>query len=143
MLRTGRLPLLRDEAGSGQRNEVLSDALTKAIAWASDTRKPVVAEALDFTAKKKAMAQLSPKGAHMLSGLLYAKYRQPLKAKCFRAGVELILINPAWTSTIGAVKYASRRGWSVDAAAGVIGRRRQKLTDRLPRAGTAIRVPWR
>ncbi|WP_100216069.1 IS200/IS605 family element transposase accessory protein TnpB [Paraburkholderia hospita] len=144
LLRTGRLPLLREEAGSGQRNGVLSDVLTKAVAWASKTRKPVVAEALDFTAKRKAMAQLSPKGARMLSGLLYAKYRQLLEAKCFRAGVELILINPAYTSTIGAVKYASRRGWSVHAAAaGVIARRGQKLTERLPRAGTAIRVPVR
>ncbi|EIM93127.1 transposase, is605 family, orfa and orfb fusion [Paraburkholderia hospita] len=83
VLRTGRFPLLREEASSGQRNAVLSGALTQAIAWASKTRKPVVAEALDFTAKRKAMTQLSPKGARMLSGLLYAKYRQLLEAKCF------------------------------------------------------------
>ncbi|SFU25895.1 hypothetical protein SAMN05192563_104330 [Paraburkholderia aspalathi] len=80
----------------------------------------------------------------MLSGLLYAKYRQLLEAKCFRAGVELIRIDPVYTSTIGAVKYASRRGWSVHAAAaGVIARRGQKSTERLPRAGTAVRVPVR
>jgi hypothetical protein len=88
--------------------------------------------------------QLSPKGARMLSGLLYAKYRQLLEAKCFRAGVEFIRIDPAYTSTIGAVKYASRRGWSVHAAAaGVIARRGQKLTERLPFVSTAIRVPMR
>jgi hypothetical protein len=69
----------------------------------------------------------------MLSGLLYAKYRQPFEAKWFRAGVELILIDPAYTSTIGAVKYAARRGWTVHAAAaGVIARRGQRLTERLP-----------
>jgi hypothetical protein len=80
----------------------------------------------------------------MLFALLYAKYRQLLEAKCFRAGVELIRIDPAYTSTIGAVKYASRRGWSVHAAAvGAIARRGQKLTERLPRAGTAVRVPVR
>lgn len=142
LLRTKRLALLRECATSGQRNAVLSDALTAAVAWAKATRKPIVAEDLDFTAKKKAMAQLSPKGARMLSGLLYAKYRQLLEAKCFRAGVELIRIDPAYTSTIGAVKYASRRGWSVHAAAaGVIARRGQKLTERLPRAGTVTRVP--
>ena len=90
------------------------------------------------------MSQLGPKAARMLSGLLYAKYRQLLKAKCFRAGVELILIDPAYTSTIGAVKYAARRGWSVHAAAaGVIARRGQKLTEYLPRADTVIRVPVR
>jgi IS605 OrfB family transposase len=106
--------------------------------------KPVVAENLDFAAKKKAMAQLSPRGIRMLLGLLYAKYRQLLEAKCFRAGVELILVDPAYTSTIGAVKYAARRGWSVHAAAaGVIARRGQKLTERLPRTGTVVRVPVR
>jgi hypothetical protein len=31
----------------------------------------------------------------MLSGLLYSKYRQLLEAKCSRAGVELIRIDPA------------------------------------------------
>jgi hypothetical protein len=35
---------------------------------------------MDFTAEKKAMAQLSPKGARMLSGPLYAKIRQQLEA---------------------------------------------------------------
>jgi hypothetical protein len=80
----------------------------------------------------------------MLSGLLYAKYRQLLEAKCFRAGAEPILIDPAYTSTIGAMKYAARRGWRVHAAAaGVIARRRQKLTERLRGAGTVIRVPVR
>ena len=114
------------------------------MAWARDELKPIVAEDLDFAAKKKAMAQLSPKGARMLSGLLYAKDRQLLEAKCFRAGVELILIDPAYTSTIGAVKYAARRGWSVHAAAaGVIARRGQKLTERLLRTGTVVRVPVR
>jgi IS605 OrfB family transposase len=144
LISTRRFALLREDVTSGQREAVLSDALKKAVAWAKDELKPIVAEDLDFTAKKKAMAQLSPKGARMLSGLLYAKYRQLLEAKCYRAGVELILIDPAYMSTIGAVKYAARRGWSVHAAAaGVIARRGQKLTERLPRAGTVLRVPVR
>ncbi|MGN5478188.1 IS200/IS605 family accessory protein TnpB-related protein [Cupriavidus basilensis] len=137
MLRTLRLPLLREDATSGLREAVLSDALSHAVRLARDAGKPLVAEDLDFSAKKKALGQASPKAARMLSGLLYAKYRQQLAAKCHRAGVELILINPAYTSTIAAVKYAARRGWSVHAAAaGVIARRGQKLSERLPRAGT-------
>ncbi|HKR40424.1 MAG TPA: transposase [Paraburkholderia sp.] len=88
LLRTKRFALLREDARSGQREAVLSDALSAAMAWAKDELKPVVAENLDFTAKKKAMAQLSPRGARTLSGLLYAKFRQLLEAKCFRAGVD-------------------------------------------------------
>ncbi len=144
MLRTLRLPLLRKNATSGQREAVLFDALSAVVNLAKTVRKPLVAEDLDFSAKKKALGQASPKAARMLSGLLYAKYRQQLAAKCHRAGVELILINPAYTSTIAAMKYAARRGWSVHAAAaGVIARRGQKLSERLPRAGTDVRVPVR
>jgi IS605 OrfB family transposase len=144
MLRTKRHRLLHKDASSGQRHAVLSDALTSVVAWAKEMRKPLATENADFAAKKKAISQLNPEAARMLSGLTYAKYRQLLEAKCFRAGVELILIDPAYTSTIGAVKYASRRGWSVHAvAAGVLARRAQKLTERLPRAGTVVRVPVR
>lgn len=79
----------------------------------------------------------------MLSGLLCAKYRKLLEAKCFRTGAELIRVIPAYASTIGAVKYASRRGRSVrvDAAAGVIAHRGQKLTKRLPRDGKVVGFP--
>jgi hypothetical protein len=70
LLRTRRFPLLREEASSGQRNAVLSGVLTAAVAWARETRKPVVTEDLDFSATKKAMAQLGPKGARMLSAAL-------------------------------------------------------------------------
>ena len=126
---TRRFALLREDVASGQRKAVLSDALPAALARARDELKPFVAGDLDFTAKKQAMAQLSRKGARVLSGLLYAKYRQLLEAKWFRAGVELILIDPTYRSTIGAVKYAARRGWSVRAAAaGVIACRGKKLT---------------
>ncbi len=80
----------------------------------------------------------------MLSALLYANCRQLLEAKCFRTGVEPIRIDPASTWIIGAVKYASRRGWGVHAAAaGVIARLGQKLTERLPHVGTDVRVPVR
>jgi hypothetical protein len=103
----------------------------------------LVDEDLDFTAKKKAMALLSPKGARIFSGLLYARYRQLLDAKCFRAGVELIPIDPVYTSTAGPLKYATQPGCLERACCrdGVVARREQKLTERLLGAGTVIRVP--
>jgi IS605 OrfB family transposase len=122
----------------------LSVALKQVVAWAKEVRKPIIAEELDFTKKKRALKQLGPVRAKLLSTLPYAKYRHLLDGKCFRAGVELIRIDPAYTSTIGIVKYAGKRGWSVHAAAaGVIARRGQKLSERLPRAGTEIRVPFK
>ena len=52
----------------------------KAIALAKAPSKPLVAEDLDFSAKKKSLGQLNSKSALMLSGLLYAKYRQQFVA---------------------------------------------------------------
>jgi hypothetical protein len=67
---------------------------------------------------------LSPKGARMLSGRPYAKYRRLLEAKCSRADVGPIGIEPAWPSTIGAVGKHDDGSCSAHAAAtGVIVRR--------------------
>ena len=89
------------------------------------------------------MAQFTPKVARMLSSLFDARCRQLIEAKCLRAGVELVKIDPTYTSTVGAAKYASGQDWSVHAAAAVIVRRRQKLTERPLRTDTVIRVPVR
>jgi hypothetical protein len=105
-------------------------------------RKPVNAEDLDFTVKMKAIAQGSPKGERMLLALLYAEMPATVRGEVIPGRCRLILINPGDTSTTGAVKYATRRDWSVHATAeGIMARRGQKLTERLPRAGTAVRVP--
>jgi len=128
---------------TGAREDSLSRALQEVVEWAVEKQKPIAAEELDFTAKKRALRDggASAAQARMLSGLIYAKYQQLLEAKCFRAGVELIKVEPAYTSVIGRIKYAGPRGLSVHAAAaGVIARRGQKLSERIPRAG-AVSVP--
>ena len=82
----------------------------------------------------------------MLSGLAYSKYKQLATSKASRLGIELILVNPAYTSVAGNVKYAARLGRTVhQAAAGVIARRAQGYLEKLPTVsadGTCtIRVP--
>ena len=99
-------------------------------------------EDLDFVAKEKAMAHQS-KEIRMLCKPLYTRYRPRREAKCFHIDTELIEIAP--DSDVGhrCTEYASRRGWSAYAAAGVIVPRGQKLSERAPRAGTVIRLPVR
>ncbi|WP_159069215.1 hypothetical protein [Burkholderia metallica] len=72
LLSTHRFPLLREGASSGQRNAALSDALNAAVCGQRQPVSPVAAEGLEFTAKKKTIAQLSPKRGRVLSELLYA-----------------------------------------------------------------------
>ena len=66
--RTKRFVLLREDAASGPRNFCRRHGRCQRV------RKHRGCKDFDFTAKKKAMSQVSPKGARVLSGLLYAKY---------------------------------------------------------------------
>ena len=126
---------------AGQRKALLSDALTRVFAEAGRLHKPVVIEDLDFTQKKKQLAALSPAQARVLSGLAYSQYQQLALSKGARLGIELIKVNPSYTSTIGRVKYAAARGRTVhQAAAGAIARRGQRLVEKLP-GRDQIKVP--
>jgi IS605 OrfB family transposase len=113
----------------------MSDALQEVVDYALAAKLPVVIEDLDFSANKKLLASMSPARARMLSSLAYAQYRQLTESKCFRMGVALLVFNPAYTSVAGRIKYAVPYGRSVHlAAAGVIARRGQGLTEKLPKA---------
>jgi hypothetical protein len=49
----------------------------------------------------------------MLSSFAYKQMLQCLKSAAFRAGVQVISVNPAYSSTIGTVNYATRYGISI------------------------------
>ena len=118
-----------------QREAVLSEALKGVVDYAEEHQLPIAVEKLDFQAKKQQMERKSKRYRVMLSGLMYARYQQLLAAKCARAGVVLIEVNPAHTSLIGRIKYTLATGKSVHvAAAGVIARRAQELSENIPPA---------
>ena len=124
---------------SGQRTAILSEALDQVFALAKAKACPVALEELDFSVKKKELRSLGDKYARMLSGLAYAAFRQLALAKASRLGVELQFVNPAYTSVAGSVKYAVRQGRSVhQAAAGVIARRAQGYSEKLPKSGPQV-----
>lgn len=109
---------------SGQREAILGDAVKQVVARAVAAGKPVVVEKLDFAAKKARMEDFSPRRARALSALAYRQFDQLLKGACFRAGVEVIEVNPAYTSVIGAINHAQVRGVSIhQGAACAIARR--------------------
>lgn len=114
-----------------QARAVIGDAVKAVVAMAVDSGKPVVAEKLDFSRKKAELETARPGRARMLSGFAYAQVGQVLRAACFRAGVEVLEVNPAYTSTIGAVNHAQQRGISVhQGAATVIARRGLGFSER-------------
>jgi IS605 OrfB family transposase len=104
-------------------------------AWAKSLGLPLVAEDLDFQKKKRSMAGFSAKRARKLSSLHYSAWGQAISSRCHKDGVALKLVNPAYSSLIGSVKFAASCGLSVhNAAAMVIARRGMSLSERLPDA---------
>ena len=127
---------------SEQREEVMSLALKRIVEYAVEHKLPISIEALDFSAKKADRRRRSKKQKVMLSSLMYSKYMQLMRTKCARAGVELIEVNPAFTSVIGRAKYTKSLGLSVHhAAALVIARRAMGCRERVPTVASVLTGP--
>ncbi len=121
--------------GSLQAKDKICCVARDVAKWAKSLGLPLVGEALDFAKKKRAMAGFSAKRARKLSSLHYSAWGQAIGSRCHKDGVALKLVNPAYSSLIGRVKFAASTGLSVhNAAAMVIARRGMNLSERLPKA---------
>ena len=66
-----------------------------------------------------------------LSSFAYSYIQQTIRTACYRAGIEVIPINPAYTSTIGAINFSQRLGISIhQGAALAIARRGLGFSER-------------
>ena len=116
---------------SDQRRAAMGDAVKQVVERARASSKPIVIERLDFREKKARLEGADPWRARMLSALAYRDFDSMLRAAAFRAGIDVIAVNPAYTSVIGAVNHAARLGISVHAAAAfAIARRGLGLKER-------------
>lgn len=109
---------------SDQAKALIGDAAVSIVEQARQAGKPVVIEKLNFQKKKAELETINRSQARMLSSFSCNKVASHIKAAAFRAGVEVIEVNPAYTSVIGAVNHAQRKGISVhQGAAMAIARR--------------------
>jgi IS605 OrfB family transposase len=138
--RCKRIDLVTRGKTANQRRELVRVAAKEIAEHARVVGKPVVIEKLDFAEKKRALEAVDTRRARMLSALTYSAFAQALRAACFRAGVEVIEVNPAWTSVIGAVNYATKTGLSVHLAAAVAIARRG-LSYRETAVGRSAKTP--
>ncbi|WP_242823284.1 IS200/IS605 family accessory protein TnpB-related protein [Thermaerobacter subterraneus] len=131
----------------GKRQEqvkaILGEVVADLVAWAKSAGKPIVVEHLDFREKKTRLREEGPRYARMLSAFAYGAFMALLLSRAAREGVEVIRVNPAFTSVIGKVKFMARYGLSPHAAAAVaIARRGLRLGERFC-SGTARPLPAR
>ena len=95
--------------------------------------KSIVKEDLSFVRKKSQTEKKSGKRYNkMLHTLDYSRYEDDLRNMTTRNGIDLIAVNPAYTSKIAKQKYCNTRKLPIhNGAAYVIARRGQGFTDKV------------
>jgi IS605 OrfB family transposase len=112
-----------------QIEAMLGDAVAYAVRYAKDNLIPIVIENLDLDKKKSGRSKKTNRKVSMMA---YSAFRQVLSSRAFREGVEVIGINPTYTSVIGLVKFGP--GYKLtphEAAAVAIARRGLGFGERL------------
>lgn len=131
--KSGRIKLPLTGKSSWQRRAIIGDACAKLVSMAQELRLPLVVEQLDFKKKKQNLRKEDGTNyARMLSSFAYSFILTTLRRRAERLGIELVEVNPAYTSVIGRVNYARRYGLSIHgAAACAIARRAARFTERV------------
>jgi len=137
LVHSWQVPIDLRNKRSNQVTQTLGVTISKMVDYALGKKIPIVIEELDFEKKKEQLKSRSYN--RMLSGFTYSQFKALIKTQCHRKGVELILVNPAYTSIIGKFKFSEGYGISTHmAAAFAIARRGLGFGERL-RTKTQVR----
>jgi IS605 OrfB family transposase len=137
------IPLSTYGLSSDQTLALVGEKVKELVNWATDSKKPIIIEKLDFKNKKRYLYKVySKKRARMISSFAYTTITTFIKARAYRQGIHTRQVSPAYTSLLGRCREAaSRYGLTIhQAAALVIGRRFLGFSEKLPSPGY-IKVP--
>ncbi|WP_394153624.1 IS200/IS605 family accessory protein TnpB-related protein [Vibrio maritimus] len=121
---------------SNQTKAVVGDAVKQLMDFAKGKQKPIVIEQLDFEKKKSELEgscnhKYQKLSARMLSSLAYNQIKGVIRARCLDNGLEVVKVDPAYTSVLGFWKFSTRYGLSGhQAAALAIARKAVDLSER-------------
>lgn len=139
-VRWGRIDI--DLSGTAAQNR---DRLGMAVAELARIAKAhgaaISVEKLDFTRARAQLRYASRRIKRLLSSFAYNKFFSILASRCAREGIEMVSVNPAWSSVLGQANYAGVHGVSVDqGAACVLARRSLGFRERV-RPAVARQLP--
>lgn len=131
IVKTKKIPLISYGKSRDQLKAAIGDLCKEIVAWAKTTNKPLVIENLDFQKKKLSLKDDgNKKFSRLLSSFAYGLFFESIRSRAFKEGINLIHVNPAFTSIIGRVNFAKRYGLSIHLAAALcIARRFQQLSE--------------
>ena len=126
----GQIAINLEEASAGQATHILSLAIAQILKKATQYECPVVIEKLDFGSKKARLREHGKRYAKMLSSFAYSKFAELVHSKARLAAIQVIEVNPAYSSLIGMIKFMSLYGLnSGTGAALVLARRSLRLSE--------------
>ena len=135
-IRSFTVPLVTFGKSQKQAAALIGDAVAQVVGYARSVGKPLVVENLDFSKKKDQLEGEYPGRSRMLSSFAYGKIRTYFLSRGYREGVEVVEVNPAYSSLMGRVLFMERYGLSVDqAAALVLARRLLNCSEGIPDHG--------
>lgn len=139
LVATKIIPCVTYGKSSSQAMAVIGNACKDVVAQAKGTGKPLVIEKLDFSKKKATLENNNARHSRMLSGLSYSAIKRIIAARAYDAGIEVISVNPAYTSIIGRINFAGRFGISIhQGAALAIARRGLGFSEKPATAGVFL-----
>lgn len=120
---------------AGTTNAGLADVISKVCEKAIKTGKSIVVEDLSFERKKrktkKAVTPTEKERMRMLHSLPYSRYSQILENITFNRKIELIKVNPAYTSRTAEQKFCNQMKLNIhNGAAFVIARKGMGIKDK-------------
>ena len=120
---------------AGTTNARLADVISRICSKAIKKGKSIVAEALSFEKKKrktkKAVTPTEKERMRMLHSLPYSRYAQILENLTFNRKIELIKVNPAYTSRTTEQKFCNQMKLNIhNGAAYVIARKGMGIKDK-------------
>ena len=121
--------ILKYRFGKGHKTKSdLEKCISKILKRALEKGKDVCIENLNFKTKKskteKAKSEKGRKYNNMLHSLSYALYDKLLTNMAFRNKVDIIKVNPAWTSWIAKNKFCNRMKLNIHTGASFVIARR-------------------
>jgi IS605 OrfB family transposase len=131
----GTLRLNIQDKSKDATKDTIGKLCAELVRLAESFGVPICIEKLDFSKKKASLGERSPSYARMLSNFAYSSFARMLEARCQKFGIQLIKVNPAYSSVQGLTKYMAMYGLNSGRyAALVLARRALRKSERLPRA---------
>jgi IS605 OrfB family transposase len=138
----GQIAIDLKDKSTRQAQDILSKAVVEIITLAKALQCPIVIERLDFAKKKAGLREQGKRYAEMLSSFAYAKFGELIQSKAYYAQLQVIEVNPAYSSLIGLTNFMSMYGLNSGTAAGlVLARRCFRFSERLPLPVMALLSP--